>query len=414
MTKIKIKKLAMSAMLLLGASTAFADDDTPSMLDVHGFGTLGAVYHDEHGVQFRRDVSQGHGAGAGHLSFAPDSMLGLQVTAHFRPDVEATIQAISHLNVDNNYKPDLTWAFLKYSPSDDWYIRAGRLALDFYVQGDSAEIGYSNLLIRQPIVTIPRSYDGIDIDWRRPVEGGLIKVRGMAGLTSGNSIGADGANRFDYRDSEVLASTLEYSRGSWMGRYTFGRLKIDKEFKSAAFKQLLSALQFAPNGASIIDRLSFKDRVLNYQQIALAYDQGPVQALISYDNLTSDNWPGRQEFIATAGYRLGDITPYAGFFKQHSDRKIIHTGIPDGLSVATDALNMASALSQSGPLTNQTDFILGARYDFTPHKALKFQADRIRYQDPGTAIEPGLFQQTYEQRGHRAFTVISVALDFVF
>lgn len=404
----------MSVMLLVGASAALADDDTSSMFDVHGFGTLGGVYHNEHGVEFRRDISQGHGAGAGHVSFAPDSMLGLQLTAHFRPDIEATIQAISHLNVDNNYKPDLTWAFLKYSPNDDWFVRAGRLALDFYVQGDSAEIGYSNLMVRQPIVTIPRSYDGVDVEWKKPVGGGLLKLRGTAGKVSGLARKSKDDECDDYGGKQASA-TMEYSLGSWTARYVFGQLKTDKGASGRAYEQLESALQqFAPNSAAILDRLSFKDRVLDYKQVALTYDQGPIQALVSYDRLTSENWPNRQELIGTVGYRLGDVTPYVGFSKQQSPRGIIQTGVPNGLSVATDTLNIVSALAQSRVLVNQTDFMLGGRYDFATNKALKFQADHIRYQDPSTAIDPSLFHKTYEQRGHNAFTVFSVALDFVF
>jgi hypothetical protein len=87
---------------------------------------------------------------------------------------------------------------------------------------------------------------------------------------------------------------------------------------------------------------------------------------------------------------------------------------PAGLSTETDQINEAVRQAQAGLWSNQTDLGLGMRYDFARNKVLKFQYDRIRYQDPDNLVDPGLSTTPVESRGHKSMNLFSVALDFVF
>jgi hypothetical protein len=275
-------QLAMAVISLLYVSTAFAEDDANalSMFSVHGFGTLGAVYHNENGVKFRRDISQAGGARAGHLSFVQDSMLGGQLTANLSQQFEASVQVLSRLTTDNNIDPQVSWAYLKYKPFEGMDIRVGRLGIETYIQGDSAEIGYANLLIRQPIIFYPRTYNGVDAEIIRPLGAGTLRLKGFGGWTQGKLIG-NGAP-FNLEGSKIVGAGVEYARDGWTGRVAFGRLQLNNEVDELKpGSSLRVALGMTPNGVQILDALSMKDRTLDFRSLALAYDGGQHDGIIA-------------------------------------------------------------------------------------------------------------------------------------
>lgn len=403
----------MLAVWLPWISTAVAEGKSGWRPDfsLRGFGTLGGVYHNDDGVKFRRDISQAGGAKADQVSFAQDSMLGVQLTAYLNEQFEVTTQAMSRLTTENNFEPQLSWGYLKYKPTEEIAARFGRLGVESYIQGDSAEIGYANLQIRQPIIFYPRTFDGTDLEIVRPFAGGSLRVKGSAGWTQGELIG--GGAPYDTGGSELLGGALEYARDGWTGRFSIGRLRLADEADDLKPGTLsLAALSSLPNGARIIDAISMKNRLVNYRSLALAYDAGPIQSMVSYSSTSSAHWSTRHMFYANIGYRLNKVTPYISYSTQRSARKFIPTGIPDGMGF--DALNRAAGLAQTGGMVNQTGMAIGARYDFADNMALKFQVDHIRYRDPESIVDADLLANSAESRGTRSLTVFSLALDFVF
>lgn len=394
---------------------AHAEDqmrDAPGIV-VSGFGTVGAVYHDKRDVEYRRDILQGSGATAGKLSFKPDSMLGLQLDGHLLPGLDATLQAIGRENWQNSYKPDVSMAYVKLTPSDGTFIRLGRLLIESYLQGDSAEIGYANLQVRQPITFAPRGFDGMDAETGLPFGEGVLRLKGSAGWTHGTLV-ASSNSVIKTDGSPLLQGLVEYMRQGWTWHLSVGRLKLHNEVQGLEdgdpFPTALLAV--SPNGTAILDKLRQRGRQLHYWTLAAGYDQGPIQATASYSAVSSPHEPTQYMFYTSAGYRFDKITPYASLAVHHTDRDVIPTGIASG--VGLDTFNQAIMLAQSGFLTNQTDMTVGTRYDFRRNMALKLQADRIRYRDPATILDSSLVSQPIETRPYQAFTLFSVALDFVF
>lgn len=407
----RLRRLGVAVMMAAWAASVLAKDEGRPDFSLRGFGSLGAVYHNADGVKFRRDISQAGGAQAGQVSLAQDSMLGVQLTAYLNEQFEASSQALSRLTADNNFEPQLTWAYLKYKPLEEIGVRVGRLGVESYPQGDSAEIGYANLQIRQPVIYYPRIFDGIDAETTHPVGGGTVRLKGSAGWAQGELVNLGSV--YDTGGSELIGGALEYARNGWTGRVSYFRMRthdeIDELKQGALFRTVLNAV---PNGARIIDALSMSKRVFNNSSAALAYDSGPLQGIASYSVISTAHWPAHHLFYANLGYRLGEVTPYLSYSRQRSSREFIPTGIPDGIGY--DELNRVAAVAQTGFMTNQSDVAVGARYDFTEHMALKFQIDRFRYRDPVGIVDAGLLAQPAENRGARSLTVFSLALDFVF
>jgi hypothetical protein len=409
----KLVGLALGGLLAVYASSAAAEvsDDSWPELRLRGFGTLGANYHNDDGVRFRRDISQAGGAKADRISLTQDSMLGLQLSVSPHRQWEITAQAVSRQTTENNFDPQLTWGYLKYKPLEEAALRFGRLGVESYLQGDSAEIGYANLRIRQAIIFYPRTYDGMDAEWLHPLAGGTLRLKGSAGWTQGELISPSAI--YDTGGSELLGVVAEYAHSGWTARMAYHHLlmhdEADQLNPGTHFKNVLAAL---PNEAAIFEKLSMKNRAIDVPSFALAYDSGPLQAQASYSILSSAHWSLRHLFYATLGYRVGEFTPYLSYATQRCDRKFIATGIPNG--VGLDALNQAAANAQTTIMNNQSDFALGLRYDFADNMALKFQTDHIRYKEPDNIVDDSLFGQPAESRSTRSLTVFSVALDFVF
>ena len=89
---------AIAATALCATSAAVSAEGAPApeadaRWSVSGFGTLGAVWHDEGDTQFRRSVDQRRGARANELDFSIDSTLGLQVHGALTPQWSVMAQA---------------------------------------------------------------------------------------------------------------------------------------------------------------------------------------------------------------------------------------------------------------------------------------------------------------------------------
>ncbi|MEW5824223.1 MAG: hypothetical protein AB1766_07735 [Pseudomonadota bacterium] len=377
-----------------------------------GFGTLGASYHDTPGVVFRRDISQRNGAQSGVLSLRPDSMLGLQFDAHLTDRLDAMVQLISRESIDDAYVPQVSWAYLKYKLGSESSVRIGRMGLEFYLQGDSVEIGYANLMVRPQVIFYPRGFDGVDVENTFPLAGGALRIKAMTGWTHGKLVSGQGV--FDTAGSPFLGALAEYQREGWTARLAGGGLKLCKDTSDPELDALRQGLAMAPMGTQILDVISMSNRRQSFVSASLAYDEGPLQAQASYNIIASPDWPDRRIFYANAGYRLERFTPYIGFSAMHMDRDTIATGIPDGLSPQTDRLNAAASIAQSMLKVNQDTWTAGLRYDLGNNLAIKAQVDLMRYIDPSSVIDSAQEMTPAGLREWKRATVYSLSVDFLF
>lgn len=390
---------------------ALAADDGPS-LSLSGFGTLGVAYNDRAGTEFRRDISQLTGARGQHLSTTPDSMLGVQATARSGNELEGTLQLVSRYGIDGDYRPRVAWAYLKFMPAENTSLRAGRLGIEMYMQGDAADIGYANPTIRQPIVFIPRSHDGVDAETTLPIGNGFLRLKGMFGLCDGKS-SSDGTV-YDESGSILRAALADYMLGDMTMRLAGGRLTLKHELAGDGTEALRAALAAAPNGQRINSALSYKDRRFDYISLAVAYDSGPWFGLASTNAIASPDWPTMYSFNTHAGYRLGKTAPYLAWYGQRTATGTIQTGIPSGLSPATDALNVGAALAQGNTRFNQEGLAVGVRREISRQMAIKLQMDHIRYKNSENVIDPIASSEPVETRHARSLNLWSAALEFVF
>ncbi len=377
-----------------------------------GYGTLGAVYHNAAGVEYRRDISQAvTGVNAGSVRFRQDSMLAIQADTREVNGWSASLQVVSREDADNDFTPQLSMAHVKCR-SGDYLVRAGRLIIETYMEGDAAEVGYANLMVRQPLIFYPRYMDGVDAEFAHPVATGLLRIKGLAGKAVGRSVSDNG--KYDISGSRLYGIGAEYGAGSWAVRGVTARMEMKNEIaEMAAGGQLSNALQSVPNRAALQDVLTMQ-RVLNVSTFEAAYDANGLQSHAGFTVTRSAGWSDKYSMFVNAGYRMGAFTPYTSYATSHAARAFIGTGIPDGLTSQADKLNQAVRVAEAAHLVNQTDLSIGVRYDFMRNKALKFQWNHIRYQDPENIVDTNLAAGDVAARGFKAMDLYSVVLDFVF
>lgn len=401
--------IACSFSLLASANENSLDHP---FFEVKGFGTIGAVYHDKPGVGFRREDSQPEGAQGKHLDFDPDSTLGLRLEANISPRVSAAVQLVTRQTWEDNYKPQMTWAYLKFLPSDALSVRIGRLGIDTFLHGDAVDVDFGNLMVRPQFVFHPHSFDGVDAEHIMPVwEDGLLRLKGHAGFEYDKRVNI-GGSVYDFSGARVLGVAAELEKEGWTGRLAVGQIKFNKLDDGLYPGQPLhTALSFLPNGDDVIERMSVRDRTMQYEIMALSYDRDAWQGAATYGRMHSDGWPTRHVFFANLGYRIEEFTPYAGFSIQHTPRNLIPSGFP-----VPTLPGQVSDLAQAGLLFNQQDLAVGIRYDFAPNKALKLQFDHIRYRDPDGILDPSLvsLSSSVAERDYRTMTMLSLAFNFVF
>jgi len=359
-----------------------------------GFGTLGLARSDEDGAQFVRDLSQPDGL-TSKWSANVDSMIGLQAAYQINDRVEGVLQAISRYRYDGTYRPEVSWAFLRYDPDPALSLRLGRLGTEFYMLADSRLVGYSNLTVRPPpdyFGPLVFSYfDGFDVGIAAPVGRGLLRAKLFAGLSPETSPFVEGVT-WDLSGSLLVGGHLDYLNGPWQIRLSHAQVRFENELP------LAKLVPFDP--IAIAPELSAVDSWTRFDSLGVAYDRGPLQLqlMLSQTEHDSASYEDTRAGYAIAAYRIGEVTPYLGYSRTKSTPARFSPSTPAELAQLTTATH-----------SDQHTWFLGARWDVRQNMALKAQADWIR--GSTTSVFP--FRADAPVWDGR-MVVYSLALDFTF
>lgn len=451
---VAIACLTLHAPLHAESEAATGDEDNIGRFTFSGFGTLGAVHTRGNGAAFIRDITQPKGASNRGLSWETDSRFGIQATLKSTENLDVVAQVVSRYRPDNTFAPELTWGFIKYTPTDWLDIRAGRIGFDVYHASDSREVGYSYLWIRPPVEyygtwTLLLPYeDGGDITFRMPVGEGISRFKLFTGIArqhvpyqlgqrewSGNmSTGPVGALA-DLSGSRVTGGFLDYQDDHWVLRVSHAQIRMQREMP-AGLVDVLATMRLGANlagaagnaaGARALSDLaadtSLMHKKIAFSSIALTHDLGPWQTQLALSHMTSGSLvvADSNAGYASLAYRYGKLTPYLLLSAIRS-----RNGGRDDTLVGTvpPALVSLTKYAISTGLETQHTLSLGLRYDLLPNAALKLQFDRVRSNNcspvslaivgPSDACAPPLLWPTVPVGWNGRANVISAALDFIY
>jgi hypothetical protein len=388
---------------------AFAQEEAVTSgwpnVSVHGFGTLGLTRTDTDSAQFVRDLSQPNGAGTQWTS-KTDSLLGLQANVQFSPSTEGVVQVVARYHADSSYSPELTWAFLRHDFSPDFSMRVGRLGTEFYMQGDSRLVGYSNISVRPTpdfYGSLVFSYiDGVDASATWPLASGLLKSKIFWGKSPEKTPYYPGI-LWNLDGTDLTGGYLDYSTGPWQFRLSHVQARFDHEMPVDA---LLSSqgINLGQPYLSLVPGMAMAGQRTSFDSLGVVYDQGPlnVQVMVNQIRHNSPAYADTRAGYVLAAYRFGSVTPYIGVSRSFSDLESLPSSAVPGVNPLTQSL-----VAQS--ITNQHTYTLGGRWDLQKNLALKAQVDWIHGQ-PESKFPFKTVQSDWD--GH--MTVFSLALDFVF
>lgn len=400
-----LKLVCLMCMLL--AQVAYAEDSYPN-INLHGFGTGALNYVTSGNADFVRDLSQSDGAKGEQWSGSIDSLVGGQANIQLSDQFEVVGQAVSRHRYDDSYTPELTWAFLKYSPLTNVDIRGGRIGTDFYMRSDSRLVGYSYLMVRPSVDYyggLPHQYiDGMDGAMTFELGDGLLRSKVFAGI-SPEKFPLENSEPWNISGSMIFGGSLDYQWRSWQFRFGYAEIRHQRDLPGS-FSRLMTLLNSIPNASShsAADALRVGDTSSRHYSMGAVYDEGPLQVQLMVSGVKSDS-SFFQDAVAgylLAGYRIGDFTPFAGLSWSKS--------IPDKLNstgVATVDAGVVSAIARTQ--TDQHTFTLGVRWDFYPGMDLKLQWDAIQG-NPTSVYNYRCEQPDWNGR----MQVLNMAFDFAF
>jgi hypothetical protein len=318
--------------------------------------------------------------------------------------LEVVAQGVSHYRYDKSYTPELTWAFVKYEPSPDMMLRAGRYGSEFFMLADSRSVGYSYLTVRPPVDffgNLPMNYvDGVFGRFTRRLEGGLVWAELYTGLAR-EKVPVKG-EVLEFGGSRLNGVSLDYQQGPWQIRLSYAKLRLQNGTPMSALTTPLIATGL-PSAIKAADALNLAGTYVRYRAVGLAYDDGTWQALLDVNSTLRDSvlWEDLTSGYLIVGRRVGKWTPFLGYSWTQSSPKYLDTGIP--------VLNVPVAGVLALSHQDQQSVILGTRWDIWHNVDLKAQLDVVRGHPGSVALV-----QNATPAWDGCTKVFSLALDFVF
>lgn len=379
--------LLLSAAYSVNATAQVAEQD--NALKLSGFGTVGLAYNSSREFDYLRDLLQTKGVGASHrIDVGIDSLLGLQLSATASDNLDFTAQVVTRRSY-RGFRPEVSWLFAKYSPTDELDLRAGRLGFDVYPLADSRNVAYSYLWVRPPVEyfgsLILSHINGADLVYKINDDYGQTKIKLFAGQATEEILTNLPNDFFSLKGSKLIGGHLEFQSQHWLARVGLAQLKFNKEFGGlVSFLDTLRSPQLTainPALPTLAQDISFKDKKIQYLSAGLVYDQGPLQAQLMYSRLKSQTsgFSSNESAFFTAGYRMKEWTPYFTIAKTRPILlKPLSAGLPAGVNPQFDAINSAIHDISINTQSAQDSQSLGLRYSLSTSSDLRIQLDHIQ------------------------------------
>ncbi|WP_168169354.1 porin [Kushneria phosphatilytica] len=378
--------LVIALLILMPASSQAQGVADGDRLTFSGFGTLGLIHNSSDEAAFVRDLGQPKGAQEG-WSARTDSLLGAQAALKLNDRFDVTLQGISRYHYSGDFSPQLTWAFVRYTPSPAWQWRAGRLGWDTYMLSDSQYVGYTYSWIRPPVdhygILQLACIDGVDVTFRHPLGGGLAWVKLFAGRSDSHLVLSEALSA-EMEVSHLYGGHLNYAIGPWQFRASYAQADNASDFsvdRDAAAKTPSTLLL-----NTLLEQAFTYDSIQLYS-LGATYEQNSWQLQAMQNRSVTDQDGRIDSGFISAGYRVGQATPYVMYSR-------IQTSFPD---------------IPAGESFRQQTWSLGLRYDVATNLALKTQLDRIHVLEPGL-----LWRNTDADWEGERITLVSLGLDFIF
>ncbi|WP_026374859.1 porin [Aestuariibacter salexigens] len=388
----QISAIALSLAAIVASSSAFAD------LRFNGFASIaGGMTLSDNETYLGYDSD---------ISFKPETLFALQVSADLSDGLTATAQILSQGSED--FDTEFAWAYLSYEMTDATTIRAGRLRIPLYLYSDFLDVGYAYPWVRpsSAMYNLPfANYEGISVLHTTMVGDWDVLLNFTAGSLSDTVFANVMPTQADVDNMLGLNVNATYD---WFNVYA-SYLRGDITIPLAPVNDFSNLLQQLGVPASSVDKLRANDDAGSFFGFGFNIDYNNFLLTSEYSTWGADDSfieESRDAWYVSAGYRFDTITPYVqlenltvdaepGITSSLPGTAIPPVGTPfDGVPINLAAQGLLAQINRE-----DTQIVsVGFRYDFHTNAAFKMQYSSV----------------TDDFNNNNDADLISVAVDLIF
>lgn len=337
-------------------------------LDIEFFGTLGGVYNDNADYTFTRGAHSNDGS-SDDLNTYVDSILGLQTSYKFNDNLSLIAQGIVNKNDKGNVKTKLNSAYFKYDTDANLSFKLGRIKLPYYKNSDNNNIGFSKLMIREPIAVYGQmpldTYNGIEFVYSNIISKYFYTVQGNYGQEKFDVPIQTMDEVFENELKDIKALNITFGNDIIEARasYLYGKISTKNDTLNSLFTQLRF---FGLN--DLANKYEMKDKKAQYLGLGL---------FVNYENFIFNSEYGKREvksfyldthgFYTTLGYRFGSLIPYVSYEKVMMKKDTSINSVSSELNYLIEIQNVA-----------QSSKTLGFKYNINKNMDFKFEYQRVK------------------------------------
>lgn len=345
---------------------------------VNGFASAGGGMLSEENVDYAGYVKD-------DVTFSPDSILGVQVTAQVNERFSGTVQLVSRGSED--FEPEVEWAYLSYQVTDNLMVRGGRLRPPFFIVSDYLDVGYAYPWVRPPqevYRNVPlTNYDGADLVYSRGLGDWFATVQIYGGSEDGTQVFS--GTIADRELDSLMGIAVTGQKDEWTLRASYHQ--ADVTFQTAATSQLFGTLSAIGFGAVAAD-LNSVDKAANFVEVAMVYDNEDwfVRGEATQTDFSRGFLSDQTSWYVSGGVQMGAFLPYVMIAHVKSDEEPGYSDpIPLGLDPGLDVLHFT--VDGVAAITKADDwaYTIGTRWDALPRTAVKLEYTRVDPKLPGEA-----------------------------
>mgnify|MGYP001040627333 CR=1 FL=1 len=343
-------------------------------------------------------------------SYLTDTRLGLQGTGKVNDKISLTTQLVAKNNRDN-FEVNANWLYANIALKPGYTIKLGRMQQPMYLFSSQLEAGYSMPWVRPPQEVYEQQffndYTGLEFELKRYVAGHDVTVKLLHGSQE-NEITAGILGQIFARP-EPLVETM--SSDDFLGL----AIQLEGDFYRLNFAAVKQDLTI---GFEQSDLNTFKLDVGGCTTGPTQLSAAQCEQIISSRALLSGGGAAIDGDFWTAGFDINQlgarlIGEYAHRAIGDFDREGYYLSLMYAMDKVTPYVTYASHDTKGNDAMDpqtQESFALGARYDWLPNAALKFEVMSVDPQD-GTR---GLYHVGFVQEEMESMTAATLALDLIF
>lgn len=309
-----------------------------------------------------------------------ESLLGVQVDVDLGSRVTGTVQAVAR--GEDNFKPEIAWAYLNAQLGHGFSAKLGRQRLPFYRYSDFLDVGYAYPWIRPPVAMYNQPWsnaDGISLSHSAFIGKWFSQAELIYGQFEGDA--NIGKTKFRGKLKRIKGVTWDMEYNEWLSLRA-AYLTADVTIDHWALDPLTDTLRLYGQGA-LADRLAFNNDKGTFENVGFRVDKKGWLVIGEYTRLNVKNslldGIGRTDWYATVGHRFGKFTPHYTYGQRYAGA---NTAPLRGIPVQSPFYGAIAGAVYSQRLDENYNSV-GVRWDVTNKVALKADYTKVKSNIPG-------------------------------